>query len=109
MQLEVSNGTTIDVRLVVNGTNVGSIGPQGGMTVEANRLPALPWNAEVQTQSGRRLVFVRVNDGDVWANEHGSGGDAARVDLSCGRIDVWSGPPLLGPMPGPGNPGDCDP
>jgi hypothetical protein len=34
-------------------------------------------------------------------------GDGNRVDLSCGRIDVWAGPPLLGPAPGPGTPGDC--
>ena len=36
-------------------------------------------------------------------------GDAVRVDLSCGRLDIWSGPPLLGPPPGPGTPGDCTP
>ncbi len=33
----------------------------------------------------------------------------ARVDLSCGRIDIWSGTPMMGPAPGPGVPGDCDP
>lgn len=34
---------------------------------------------------------------------------AVRVDLSCGRLDMWSGPPLLGPFPGPGTPSDCNP
>ena len=30
-------------------------------------------------------------------------------NLSCGRLDIWSGPPLSGPPPGPGKPGDCAP
>ena len=57
---------------------------------------------------------LTVSAGDVWSqqNADGSGeskGDGARVDLSCGRIDVWSGTPMMGPAPGPGAPGDCDP
>ena len=35
-------------------------------------------------------------------------GRAVRADLSCGRLDVWSGPPLLGPMYSPGPSGDCE-
>ena len=51
-----------------------------------------------------------VHDGDVYSSSDGrqSHGVAARADLSCGRIDLWSGPPLAGPAPNPGTPGDCD-
>jgi hypothetical protein len=55
------------------------------------------------------LVSMIVHDGDVVAAADGDKGDANRVDLSCGRLDIWSGPPLLGPAPGPGSPGDCGP
>ena len=109
MKLDVSNETTIPVRLVVNGAPVVAIAAGDALELDSDQLPALPWDAQVLTVSGRMLVHLRVNAGDVFARENASGGDAARVDLSCGRIDLWSGPPLLGPAPGPGNPGDCDP
>ncbi len=109
MKLDVSNETTIPVSLLVNGTSVRAIAAGEAAELGANELPGLPWDAEVQTASGRLLVHLRVNGGDVTVQEHGVRGAAARVDLSCGRIDLWSGPPLLGPAPGPGSPGDCDP
>ena len=109
MKLDVSNETTIPVRLVVNGAPVLAIAAGDALELDSDQLPALPWDAQVQTVSGRMLVHLRVNAGDVFARENASGGDAARVDLSCGRIDLWSGPPLAGPMPGPGTPGYCDP
>jgi len=52
---------------------------------------------------------MTVRPGDVWETAGQMKGDAVRVDLSCGRLDIWSGPPLLGPAPGPGKPGDCAP
>jgi hypothetical protein len=109
MKLDVSNETTIPVSLVVNGAPVRAIPAGEAVEVSSNQLPPLPWDARVQTASGRMLVHLRVNPGDVTIQEHGSGGVGARADLSCGRIDLWSGPPLLGPAPRPGNPGDCDP
>lgn len=114
MRLGVSNGTTLRVSVVVNGVQIEEIAPSDGADLPASALPPLSWNVEVRSPSGRVLVRLTVNAGDVssWNNADGSGGsrgDAARVDLSCGRIDVWSGPPLLGPMPGPGTPGDCAP
>ena len=109
MKLDVSNETTIPVSLVVNGASVHALAPGEAVELASNQLPPLPWDAQVQTVSGRMLVHLRVNAGDVFARENANGGDAARIDLSCGRIDLWSGPPLLGPAPGPGRPGDCDP
>jgi len=109
MKLDIANGTSIAVSLVVNEVAVGQIAPGQSGEFKAAQLPRLPWNVEARTISGRPLVSLHVNEGDVMMSNDGSQGDAARVDLSCGRIDIWSGPPLAGPMPGPGTPGDCDP
>ncbi len=115
MTLNVSNGTTLPVALAVNGIVVDQIGPQDARSdIPASKLPPLPWSVEVRSPSGRVLVSVVVHGGDVASfSETGGGsgerGVAQRVDLSCGRIDVWSGPPLSGPSTGPGVPGDCAP
>ena len=114
MSLGISNGTTIPVGLSVNGTTIETFEAGGGdQAIPATKLPALPWVAEVRTVAGRVLLRLTVHEGDVIeTHSYGGGsskGDGARVDLSCGRIDLWSGPPLLGPMPGPGIPGDCTP
>ena len=45
--------------------------------------------------TGRTLLSLTVRSGDVIEGPNGSTGDGARVDLSCGGIDLWSGPPLL--------------
>ena len=60
------------------------------------------------------LVELTVRPGDVWQQRNPDGsttaqGAGARVDLSCGRIDITSGVFMSGPVPGPGVPGDCDP
>ena len=77
-------------------------------------LPALPWSVAVRTPSGRELTTLTVHEGDVAETSSPGGGGssrgvAARVDLSCGRLDVWAGPPIAGPAPGSGSPGDCEP
>ena len=108
MSLEVANGTTIEVTLVVTGIEIRRIPANTSIEVTATDLPALPWSAEVLSPSGRALVALVVRSGDVHVSANGRGGVAERVDLSCGRIDIWSGPPMAGPMPGPGVPGDCD-
>lgn len=115
MSLGVSNGTTLTVTLLVNGTVIRSFPPGTGSNgIPANELPALPWIVQARSPSGRILTSMTVKVGDVWRTATPNGGVehkgiAARVDLSCGRLDLWSGPPLLGPMPGPGTPGDCAP
>ncbi len=113
--LSIANGTTLTVTLVVNGTMVGTFAPGVERDpIPATDLPALPWNVEARSPSGRVLTSMTVRPGDVWQtslpNGEGSArGDGARVDLSCGRLDIWSGPPMLGPAPGTGSPGDCAP
>lgn len=113
MLLSISNGTTIPVTLVVNDMVIATI-PAGGYEDPVDAvLPPLPWSVETRSPSGRVHSTMTVNAGDVvYTTPDASGrssakGDAVRVDLSCGRLDVWSGPPLLGPMFSPG-PGNCD-
>jgi hypothetical protein len=108
MSIAVANGTSIEVGLVVNGLHIRTIPPLTNLEVQAAQLPALPWHVDLTTASGRSLVALDVRSGDVQRFANGSGGVGRRVDLSCGRLDVYSGPPMLGPMPGPGVPGDCD-
>jgi hypothetical protein len=112
MTLSIENDTTIAVTLVVNGKAIETV-PAGGYEdpIKAE-LPSLPWNVETRSPSGRVLSSMTVYPGDVWQTTEPNGngeahGDAVRVDLSCGRLDVWSGPPLLGPAPDPGPSGDC--
>jgi len=113
--LSISNGTTLTVTLVVNGAPVGTLASGTGRDpIPASALPALPWHVEARSPSSRLLTSITVRPGDVWAttgpNCQGSArSDGARVDLSCGRLDIWSGVPLIGPAPGPGSPGDCAP
>jgi hypothetical protein len=115
MTLSIANGTTISVQLVVNGSVIETVPPGGYQDPIASPLPPLPWTVEARTTSGRVLEQMTVQAGDVvYATPDPSGtssakGDGMRVDLSCGRLDVWSGPPLLGPIPGPGQSGDCAP
>ncbi|MGH2465800.1 MAG: hypothetical protein ACRDGI_10100 [Candidatus Limnocylindrales bacterium] len=115
MSLAINNGSTLTVSLVVNGSVIASVDPATCLgcseddAVPASLLPPLPWQAEVRSPTGRVLVALTVHAGDVDYESHSSKGDANRVDLSCGRIDIWSGPPLLGPAPGPGESGDCRP
>jgi hypothetical protein len=114
LTLGIQNGTSLDVALVVNGLLVGVYPASSGEEITAAQLPALPWDIEARTQAGRILAELTVREGDVWSRQNADGGTESngvgvRVDLSCGRLDIWSGPPMIGPAPGPGSPGDCDP
>lgn len=111
--LVVSNQTGIAVTLAVNGVAVRTIQAHADDIVLVKDLPGQPWVVEARTPTGRVLSSMTVRPGDVWETRSPDGstqmkGDAVRVDLSCGRLDMWSGPPLLGPPPGLGKPGDCD-
>ena len=108
--LEVSNGTTIPITLAVNGKAITTVGPGNVARISPSLLPPLPWTVEARTAGGRVLASLTVRLGDVEQTaDHAYKGAAVRKDLSCGRLDIWSGPPLAGPAPGRGSPGDCDP
>jgi hypothetical protein len=111
MTLSVANETSVDLVLVVNGRRIQSITATTRVDVPASDLPPLPWAAEVKLPTGRSLVETTVHAGDVWSTAVPNGGTqqhgvGARVDLSCGRIDLYSGAIPMGPAPGSGSPGD---
>lgn len=117
LRLSISNATTLSVRLTINGELVQVVAPGTREDpIDPSNLPEPPWHIEASTTSGRVLVAIDVAPGDVWHTEEGPNGGThhrsagARADLSCGRLDVWSGAPMLGPAP-PSSfpPGDCDP
>ncbi len=112
--LHVQNGTTMPVSLLVNGRGVEVI-PAGGGPIEfgVTDLGPAPWRIRLVSPSGRLLLETEFTADAVSTTVGPDGevilrGAAARVDLSCGRLDIWSGPPLAGPAPGAGTPGDCD-
>jgi hypothetical protein len=109
--LSYSNGTTIAIELLVNGSNVLTVQPGAGGELSPAQLPSQPWRVTAATSSGRVLLSMLVQPGDVQYGPNSARGDGVRLDLSCGRLDLWSGPPLLGPArpPSPGSPGDCNP
>jgi len=113
LPLSISNGTSIAVTLVVNGSPIETV-PAGAYEDPVKAiLPPLPWSIETRSPSGHVLSRLTVQAGDViYTTPDPNGrssarGDGVRVDLSCGRLDVWSGPPMLGPVFIPGPSGDC--
>jgi hypothetical protein len=112
--LEAGNGTSLTVTLLVNGAALRVVPPGASAVIPVSELPLLPYVVEARAPRGRVLTSMTVGPGDVRQTMTPSGGwsyqsAGARVDLSCGRLDIWSGMPMFGPLPGPGRPGDCDP
>lgn len=103
--LSIRNGTDLTVLLLVNGTLIATFPPGTGADPVEVALPPVPWHVEARTAiSGRVLVEFDVREGTVTATTFSDGhgamrGAGARADLSCGRLDVWSGPPMGGPVP----------
>jgi hypothetical protein len=113
MKLSVQNGTTLEVTLVVNGAVIEKLPPGDYEDPIKASLPPLPWSVEARSPSGRVLSTMTVKEGDYQVTHLPDGGgsakgDAVRVDLSCGRLDVWYGTPMLGGTFMPGQSGDCD-
>jgi hypothetical protein len=67
-------------------------------------VPPLPWSVETRSPSGLVLSAMTVKAG----GSAGAFGDVVRADLACGRLDIWSGPPMLGPMFSPDPLRPCD-
>ena len=103
-RLSVANYTTIPVTLVVNGAVVETVAPGVAEDPVKAPLPPPPWSVETRSPSGRVLSTMTVKPGD----SGGSFGDAVRADLACGRLDIWSGPPMAGPMFSPDPSRPCD-
>ncbi len=112
--LNVNNDTTLVLTIVVNGQPISAVGAKTAAAFQTAGLPALPWLVEARSR-GRLVLRLGVAVGSVTDTvgpngEHEHGAPGARVDLSCGRLDMYPGDtPMLGPAPGPGVPGDCVP
>jgi hypothetical protein len=107
--ISYANGTTLAIDLYVNGHSLLKMSAGANGSIPASQLPALPWLVETRTSSSRVLSTMTVRQGDVVAGPSGSHGDGVRVTLSCGALDIWSGPPLIGPVTTPGSSDDCHP
>jgi hypothetical protein len=105
----IDNATDLTVELFANGALVGSWPPATRSDPIRWSMRAMPQDVEPRTQRGRLLLSFDVDPGTIGRAAGGVHGAGARVDLSCGRLDVWSGPPMAGPIPGPGAPGDREP
>lgn len=109
MSLTANNQSDRVLELFVNGGKVANVPAQTQVTIQSKDLQPLPWAAELRLPTGRTLVALTVTSGSVVRTDTGSQGVGNRVDLSCGRIELWAVIPLGGPAPGPGTPGDCGP
>lgn len=109
MSVTANNQSGRTIELFVNGSKITDVAATSQLTIQARDLPPLPWAAELRLPTGRTLLELTITSGSVVRLESGSGGVGTRVDLSCGRIELWAVFPLGGPPPGPGRPGDCGP
>ncbi|HEY3336798.1 MAG TPA: hypothetical protein VGK16_16335 [Candidatus Limnocylindrales bacterium] len=108
--IHVDNGTTLPVDIVVNGTPVAHVAPNSSVALPPSAAGPRPWEIHVVTrQSRREIVSFEVVGDDVDIDGPEQLGRGTRADLSCGRLDVYVGPPLMGPAPGPGQAGDYRP
>ena len=113
--LHASNNTTLTLDLVVNERVVGTIEPGRSLTLGRHDLPALPWDVDARTSTGRVLTSMAVAEGSVRDDRalDGTGGysaPAGGVGLSCGTFSMYVGDMApIGGGPTVGQPGDCEP
>ena len=115
-EIQVVNDTKLAVTIGVNGADLGVVPAHEATTIPSSALPAKPWSVEARSPSGRVLLAFTVQPGEVTRTTTPDGvttmtGAGSRADLSCGRLDVTVGGPMMGPVhaPNAGAPGDCDP
>lgn len=104
--LGISNESSITVTLVVNGARIEDIPARTADSPVKAALPDLPWTVEVRSPSGRTLASLEVPE-TAKVSITSTSGMAVRKDLDCGRIDLYAGPPLLGPPYTGGVDGSC--
>jgi hypothetical protein len=115
--LGARNGTTIDVAIVVNNVEIGRLAPGESIEGVQDRAGSLPWLVQLRTtESGRAVLTMRLEPAELDPAVDANGvsvesGSLTTVDLSCGRLEVWTGDRSAvgaGPPPGAGRPGDCE-
>jgi hypothetical protein len=109
--INVENGTTLDIGIVVNGERVGVVAGGDGMVIPARELGPLPWRVVAVTSTGRELASMAV-DASMGCVAGPGGGTSCRgalglADLVCGRFAMYAAAPFAGgpaPVPGAGEP-----
>lgn len=112
--LNVENGTTLAVSIVVNGGQIVTVPPGRSQVIPGDTLPILPWSVDARSPSGRLLLHFDAPVGTISVTKGPNGGAESHgvgslVDLTCGRLTVYAGSPIPGPMPLPGTLKDCSP
>jgi hypothetical protein len=111
--LHVDNGTTVQISVVLDGREASQVAPRTTTVVSLRNEPIGDVTIEARIPNGRPVITFAIDPRVLGAAPVGSvtnvTGAAHRVDLSCGRLDIWLLTPPLGPAPGPGTPGDCGP
>ncbi len=113
VDLHIENGTSQAITILVNGSDVVTVPAARATAIPAAVLPVGDWLVEARLAGGRTVLQGPIAPSAVCSTTGLDGaseqsGSGQRVDLSCGRLDIWVGVPMLGPVPGPGTPGDCD-
>jgi len=108
------NATDMQLSLVVNSTLIETLAPGAAdKAIHVGVLPPLPWVVQVRTSSGRVMITLTADTGDIQGQPAigaTHSGKEAAADLSCGQLYLWTGAmEPEWPAPGSGSPGDCAP
>ncbi len=112
--LYIVNTTTLTLTVAINGQLVGAAEPGQAASFDTGSYPE-PWVITLATESGRVIAGLTYRLSDIGTSFGGTNpdpgmGTGKRLDLSCGRLDVYVGGPILGGTFVPSSsPGDCDP
>jgi hypothetical protein len=112
--LQLSNGTTLPVQLMVNDESAGEYAPEGQAAVDLREFGEAPWTVVAKTESGRDLLSIPAitesrSFHTVGDYPHSGSSVGGRLFLSCGQLTMFIGTAPSGPAPGPSYPPhDCD-
>ena len=106
--VHVTNRTTLDISLFVNGLSIGTVRAGDEIAIEPGRLPPLPWAVEARSPSGRLVLPWHVAVGQIQKALDGTGASGATATLTCGTFSLRIGA-LGDPGPDPNPPDSCEP
>lgn len=112
--VHVANTTTLTLSTTVNGLDAGSAAAMASTVVDVRQFGQAPWTIVARTSSGLELhtLELAANSAYYMTGDYplSAFGPFSRLDLSCGRLDLWVGYPPSGPRPLDTFPAhDCDP